>query len=159
MADNSVTYREKVRQLIESVIESEGLEIIDLECLKMKFRWLVRIFIDKEGGVTIDDCSEISKQVGDILDVYDVLPGSYTLEVSSPGLDRPLSRDKDFIKYRGSTVRIKTGEKLDGVKNFHGRLNDYLDENGAKILIVDVSGKIYRIPRDMVVKAHLVYEF
>ena len=159
MADNSVTYREKVRQLIESVIESEGLEIIDLECLKMKFRWLVRIFIDKEGGVTIDDCSEISKQVGDILDVYDVLPGSYTLEVSSPGLDRPLSTDKDFIKYRGSTVRIKTGEKLDGVKNFHGRLNDYLDENGAKILIVDVSGKIYRIPRDMVVKAHLVYEF
>ena len=159
MADNSVTYREKIRQLIEPVIESEGLEIIDLECLKMKFRWLVRIFIDKEGGVTIDDCSEISKQVGDILDVYDVLPGSYTLEVSSPGLDRPLSRDKDFIKYRGSTVRIKTVEKLDGVKNFHGKLNDYLDENGAKILIVDVSGKIYRIPRDMVVKAHLVYEF
>jgi ribosome maturation factor RimP len=159
MADNSVTYREKMRQLIEPVIESEGLEIIDIECLKMKFRWLVRIFIDKEGGVTIDDCSEISKQLGDILDVYDVLPGSYTLEVSSPGLDRPLSRDKDFIKYRGSTVRIKTGEKLDGVKNFHGKLNDYLDENGAKTLIVDVSGKIYRIPRDMVVKAHLVYEF
>ena len=159
MADNSVTYREKIRQLIEPVIESEGLEIIDLECLKMKFRWLVRIFIDKEGGVTIDDCSEISKQVGDILDVYDVLPGSYTLEVSSPGLDRPLSRDKDFIKYRGSIVRIKTAEKIDGVKNFHGKLNGYLDENGAKILIVDVSGKIYRIPRDMVVKAHLVYEF
>ena len=159
MADNSVTYREKIRQVIEPVIESEGLEIIDLECLKMKFRWLVRIYIDKEGGVTIADCSEISKQVGDILDVYDVLPGSYTLEVSSPGLDRPLTRDKDFIKYRGFTVRIKTGEKLDGAKNFRGILNDYLDENGAKTLIVDVSGKTYRIPRDMVVKAHLVYEF
>jgi len=159
MADNSVTYREKIRQLIEPVIESEGMETIDVECLKMKFRWLVRIYLDKEGGVTIDDCSEISKQVGDILDVYDVLPGSYTLEVSSPGLDRPLTRDKDFIKYRGSTVRIKTGEKLDGVKNFHGKLNDYLEEDGAKTLIVDVSGKIYRIPRDMVVKAHLVYEF
>ena len=155
----SLPYQEKIRQLIEPVIESEDMEIIDVECLKMKFRWLVRIYIDKEGGVTVDDCSEISKQVGDILDVYDVLPGSYTLEVSSPGLDRPLTRDKDFIKYRGSTVRIKTGEKLDGVKNFHGKLNDYLDENGAKTLIVDVSGKIYRIPRDMVVKAHLVYEF
>ena len=159
MADNSITYREKIRQLIEPVIESEGMEIVDLECLKMKFRWLVRIYIDKEGGVTIDDCSEISKQAGDILDVYDVLPGSYTLEVSSPGLDRPLTRDKDFIKYRGSAVRIKTGEKLDGVKNFHGILNDYLDENGRKTLIVDVSGKIYHIPRDLVVKAHLVYEF
>jgi ribosome maturation factor RimP len=159
MADNSITYRGKIMQLIEPVIESEGMEIVDVECLKMKFRWLVRIYIDKEGGVTISDCSEISKQVGDILDVYDVIPGSYTLEVSSPGLDRPLTRDKDFIKYRGSVVRIKTGEKLDGAKNFHGILNDYLDEDGAKTLVVDVSGKIYHIPRDLVVKAHLVYEF
>ncbi|MGO9136673.1 MAG: ribosome maturation factor RimP [Syntrophales bacterium] len=159
MADNSVTYRGKIRQLIEPVIESEGMEIIDVECLKMKFRWLVRIYIDKEGGVTIDDCSEISKQVGDILDVYDVLPGSYTLEVSSPGLDRPLTRDKDFIKYRGSAVRIKTIEKLDGAKNFHGMLVDYLEEDGRKTLIVDVSGKSFHIPRDLVTKAHLVYEF
>lgn len=158
MADNRTTYRDKIRQLIEPVLESEGMEIIDLECLKMKYRWLVRIYIDKERGVTINDCSEISKQVGDVLDVYDVLPGAYTLEVSSPGLNRPLTRDKDFIKYRGSTVRIKTGEKLDGVRNFHGILNDYLDENGMKTLIVDVSGKVYHIPRDMVVKAHLVYE-
>ncbi|MGZ3579704.1 MAG: ribosome maturation factor RimP, partial [Syntrophales bacterium] len=107
----------------------------------------------------IDDCSEISKQVGDILDVYDVLPGSYTLEVSSPGLDRPLTRDKDFIKYRGSAVRIKTREKLDGTKNFHGILIDYLEEDGRKTLIVDVSGKNFHILRDLVVKAHLVYEF
>ncbi len=154
-----MTYRGKIRQLIEPVIESEGMEIIDVECLKMKFRWLVRIYIDKEGGVTIDDCSEISKQVGDILDVYDVLPGSYTLEVSSPGLDRPLTRDKDFIKYRGSAVRIKTIEKLDGAKNFHGMLVDYLEEDGRKTLIVDVSGKSFHIPRDLVTKAHLVYEF
>ncbi|MGZ6276059.1 MAG: ribosome maturation factor RimP [Syntrophales bacterium] len=159
MADNSLTYREKIRQLIEPVIESEGMEIVDVECLKMKFRWLVRLYIDKEGGVTIDDCSEISKQVGDILDIYDVLPGSYTLEVSSPGLDRPLTRDKDFIKYRGSAVRIKTGEKLDGTKNFHGILIDYLEEDGRKTLIVDVSGKNFHILRDLVVKAHLVYEF
>ena len=155
----SLPYQEKIRQLIEPVIESEDMEIIDVECLKMKFRWLVRIYIDKEGGVTVDDCSKISKQAGDILDVYDVLPGSYTLEVSSPGLDRPLTRDKDFIKYRGSAVRIKTGEKLDGAKNFHGILIDYLDEDGRNTLIVDVSGKTYRIPRDLVVKAHIEYEF
>jgi ribosome maturation factor RimP len=159
MADKSITYREKIIELIEPVIESEGMEIVDVECLKMKSRWLVRIYIDKEGGVTIADCSEISKQAGDSLDVYDALPGSYTLEVSSPGLDRPLTRDKDFIKYRGHKVRIRTGEKIEGAKNFHGILNDYLDENGAKTLVVDVSGKIYHIPRDLVVKAHLVYEF
>ncbi|HUH65714.1 MAG TPA: ribosome maturation factor RimP [Syntrophales bacterium] len=159
MSDNTYTYREKIRGLIEPLIESEGMETVDIECLKMKYRWLVRIYIDKEGGVTVDDCAEISRQAGDILDVYDALPGSYTLEVSSPGLDRPLTRDKDFIKYRGSKVRIKTGEKIDGVKNFNGQLIDYLDENGKKNLIVDVSGKIYHIPREMVAKAHLIYEF
>ncbi len=159
MADDKTTYREKIRHLIEPLIEAEGMEIVDLECLRMKYRWLIRTYIDKEGGVTIDDCSEISKQMGDILDVYDVLPGSYTLEVSSPGLDRPLTRDKDFIKYCGSTVHIKTKEKLDGMRNFRGILNDYLDENGMKTLIVDVSGKIYHIPKDVVVKAHLVYQF
>ena len=159
MTHNTFTYRERIRELIDPMVESEGMEVVDIECLKMKSRWLVRIYIDKEGGVTIDDCMEISKQAGDILDVHDVPPGSYTLEVSSPGLERPLTREKDFIRYRGSTVRIKTVQKLDGVRNFHGKLIDYLDENGAKNVIVDVSGKIYHIPEGIVAKAHLVYEF
>jgi ribosome maturation factor RimP len=153
------TYREKIRELIEPVIESENMEIVDIECLKMKSRWLVRIYMDKDGGVTIDDCSEISKQVGDILDVHDVPPGPYTLEVSSPGLDRPLAKDGDFIKFRGCDIHIKTSEKLEGTKNFRGKLIDYLDENGRKTLIVNVSGKIYRIPKDLIVKANLEYEF
>jgi ribosome maturation factor RimP len=159
MKDITHKYREEIRKLIEPVLDSENLEIVDIECLKMKSRWLVRIYMDKEGGVTIDDCSEISKQIGDILDVHDIPPGPYTLEVSSPGLDRPLNQDKDFIKYRGYKVRIKVGEKLEGVKNFQGKLIDYLDENGRKILIVDVSGKIYHIPKDLVIKAHIEYEF
>lgn len=156
---NMNTYREKIRELIEPLIESENMELVDLECLKMKTRWLVRIYMDKDGGVTIDDCSEISKQAGDILDVHDVPPGPYTLEVSSPGLDRPLTRDKDFIKYRRHKVHIRTGEKLEGIKNFRGELIDYCDENGRKTLIVTVSGKIYHIPRDLVIKANLEYEF
>ena len=153
------TYREKIRQLIEPVIESEHMELVDVECLKMKSRWLVRIYMDKQGGITIADCSEISKQVGDILDVHDVPPGPYTLEVSSPGLDRPLAKDRDFIKYRGYKVSIKASEKIDGIKNFRGKLIDYLDEKGSKILIVNVSEKIYHIPRDLVVKANIEYEF
>ena len=152
-------YREEIRQLIEPLLESEGMELVDLECLKMKSRWLIRIYIDKAGGVTIDDCSEISKQAGDILDVHDVPPGPYTLEVSSPGLDRPLTRDKDFIKYRGHKVNIKANEKIEGSRNFRGKLIDYLDENGRKTLIVDVSGKSYHIPRDLIAKANLEYEF
>ncbi len=158
MTDIMHTYREEIRQLIEPVVESENMEMIDIECLKMKSRWLVRIYIDKAGGVTINDCSEISKQAGDILDVHNVPPGPYTLEVSSPGLDRPLTRDKDFIKYIGHKVRVRVEEKLEGIKNFQGKLIDYLDENGKKTLLVDISGHIYHIPRDLVVKAHIEYE-
>jgi len=158
-ADIMHTYDEEIKQLIEPLLESENMEMIDLECLKMKSRWLVRIYIDKAEGVTINDCSEISNQAGDILDVHNVPPGPYTLEVSSPGLDRPLTRDKDFIKYRGHKVYIKVNEKLEGIKNFRGKLIDYLHENDRKTLIVDVAGKIYHIPRDLIAKANLEYEF
>lgn len=159
MTDTTHSYNDELRRLIEPLLESENMELIDIECLKMKSRWLVRIYIDKDGGVTINDCSEISKQAGDLFDVHDLPPGPYTLEVSSPGLDRPLTRDKDFIKYLGHKVHVKVAEKIEGIKNFHGELIDYRDEHGKKILIIDVSGKAYRIPRDVVTKARLEYEF
>jgi len=159
MTDTTHTYHEEMRRLIEPLLESENMELIDIECLKMKSRWLVRIYIDKDSGVTINDCSEISKQAGDLLDVHDVPPGPYTIEVSSPGLDRPLTRDKDFIKYLGHKVHVRVGEKIEGIKNFRGKLIDYLDENGKKILIIDISGRAYRIPKDVVMKARLEYEF
>jgi ribosome maturation factor RimP len=159
MKEANRAYRGKIRELIEPVLEDEDMELVDVECLRMKTRWIVRIFMDKEGGVTLDDCTEISHQVGDILDIHDIPPGPYTLEVSSPGLDRPLAKDKDFMQYRGCHVRVKADQKIDGIKNFQGKLVDYLDENGRKILIVDVAGRTYRIPRDLVAKAHLEYEF
>jgi len=152
-------YGETIRKLAEPVLEAEGMELIDVECIKMKSRWLVRIYLDKEGGVTLDDCTEASNQMGDILDVHDVPPGAYTLEVSSPGLDRPLVRDKDFMKYKGCKVDIRLHEKIEGIRHFNGRLTDFFEEEGQKILMVDVAGKTYRIPRNLVVKAHLEYEF
>jgi ribosome maturation factor RimP len=152
-------YKAKIRELAAPLVEAEGLELIYAECLKMKSRWMVRIFLDKEGGVTLDDCAEISNQLGDILDVHDVPPGQYTLEVSSPGLDRPLERDKDFLKYRGANMFIRVDEKIDGARNFTGKLIDFIDEDGRKTVILDVAGVIRHIPRDRVVKAHLIYEF
>ena len=152
-------YGETIRKLAEPVLEAEGMELIDVECIKMKSRWLVRIYMDKEGGVTLDDCTETSNQMGDILDVHEVPPGPYTLEVSSPGLDRPLVRDKDFMKYKGCKVDIRLHEKIEGIRHFNGRLTDFFEEEGQKILMVDVAGKTYRIPRNLVVKAHLEYEF
>jgi ribosome maturation factor RimP len=149
-------YEEQIRALAEPVMEAEGMELILVECLKMKSRWVVRLYLDKEGGITLDDCAAVSNQFGDILDVHDVPPGPYTLEVSSPGLDRPLDRDRDFLKYRGAEVAVRLEEKLDGSRNFRGTLVDYVDENGDKVLLIDVMGTIHRIPRGKVIKAHLV---
>ena len=147
--------KEKVRQLAEPVAAAEGMELIHVECLKMQSRWIVRLFLDKENGVTVDDCSTISNQVGDILDVHDLINGQYTLEVSSPGFDRPISRDQDFVKYRGSKVKIKARSKIEGIRNFHGSLVDFIEENGQKVVLIEVSGKNYRIPQAEIVKANL----
>lgn len=159
MTEPAPRYRETIRQLAEPVAEAEGLELIDVECNRMKSRWLVRIYLDKEGGVTLDDCTGISHQLGDILNVHDVPPGPYTLEVSSPGLDRPLVRDKDFVKYTGRRVDVRLHEKMEGNRHFRGRLTGFLEEEGQKILTVEASGKTYRIPRDRVARARLEYEF
>jgi len=151
--------REDIWNLAEPVIESEGLELIQVECLRMKTRWLVRIYMDREGGVTLDDCSEISNQIGDILDVHDLPPGPYTLEVSSPGLDRPLVRDKDFTRYQGCEVNVRLEEKVEGIRHFRGRLLEYLEEDGRKMLVIEMDSKLYRIPKDLIIKANLVYRF
>ena len=147
--------KEKIRLLAEPVVASEGMELIHVECIKMHTRWIIRLFLDKEGGITLEDCTNISNQLGDIFDIREVVNGSYTLEVSSPGFDRPISRDQDFLKYRNSRVDVKTGSKIDGVKNFHGVLLDYIEENGRKLILVEVSGKVYRIPRQEILKANL----
>jgi len=152
------TYRERIIALIEPVIESEGMELVELECLRMKTRWLVRIFIDREGGATLDDCAALSHQVGDLLNVHDLPPGPYTLEVSTPGLDRPLTRDKDFEKYRGSRVRIRTREPIDGSRNFVGTYADYTIEGGRRIVTLDVDGRAVLIDRENIQKANVEYD-
>ena len=150
---------EQIRQLAEPMLASVGMELVQVECLKMKSRWLVRIYMDREeGGVTLDDCALVSNQLGDLLDVHDVPPGPYTLEVSSPGLDRPLQRDKDFLKYRGSRINVRLREKIDGRRHLCGELIDYVDEDGRKVLVMGETGKTYRIPREALLKANLEYE-
>ena len=151
----NIDLEEKIRQLAEPVIVSEGMELIHVECVKMQTRWIIRLYLDKENGVTLDDCGAVSNQLGDVFDINDLIKGAYTLEVSSPGFDRPISRDLDFIKYKNSRINIKTGVKIEGIKNFHGILLDYIEEEGKKMALMDISGKIYRIPRKAIVKANL----
>jgi ribosome maturation factor RimP len=147
--------KEKIRQLAEPVIADEGMELIHVECIKMHTRWIIRLYLDKENGVTLGDCTAVSSQLGDIFDIHDLIKGAYTLEVSSPGLDRPISRDQDFIKHKNSRVKIKTSVKIEGMGNFHGILLDYIEENGQKVILIDMSGKTYRIPRREIAKANL----
>jgi len=153
------SYRDLIWDLVEPVVESEGTELVQVECLRMKSRWLVRIYIDKEGGVTLDDCAGISHQVGDLLDVHNIPVGPYTLEVSSPGLDRPLAREKDFIAFKGHAVKIRTKGDIEGRKNFKGVLLDYIEREGTKEIVLDVDGKHIHIPRNLIHKANLEYEF
>jgi ribosome maturation factor RimP len=147
--------KEKIRELTEPAIVDEGMDLIHVECLKMHSGWIVRLYLDKENGITLDDCTVISNQLGDLLDIHDLIRGRYTLEVSSPGFDRPISRDRDFLKYKGSKVNIKTSLKIEGIKNFHGTLIDYMEENGQKVVVLELSGKTYRIPKAEIVKANL----
>lgn len=154
----SNSYREKIIELIEPALETEGLELVELECLRMKTRWLVRIFIDRKGGATLEDCTVISHQVGDLLNVHDLPPGPYTLEVSTPGLDRPLTRDKDFEHYRGNKIRVRTRQPIDGSRNFLGTLIGYTMEEGRKIVTIDVDGRAVLIDQENIQKANLEYE-
>jgi ribosome maturation factor RimP len=135
------------------------MEPILVECLKMKTRWIVRIYMDRlEGGVTVDDCAWVSNQLGDLLDVHDVPPGAYTLEVSSPGLDRPLHRDKDFLKYQGAEINLRLTEKIAGRKRFTGELVDYEEGETGKVIVLKTGDELFRIPRETVAKANLVYK-
>jgi ribosome maturation factor RimP len=114
---------ERVKELLLPILEEGGFELIDVEFVREPVGWVLRIYADRpEGGITIGDCQWISERIGTILDVEDFIPFSYNLEVSSPGLDRPLKTRKDFERHKGTVVRIKTNEPLDNQRNFKGEI-------------------------------------
>ncbi len=121
MAKGSNT-EQKVLPLLEPIIEENGLELVDLEFVKEGVNWYLRVYIDKEGGVTIDDCEGVSRALEAKLDAEDPIEQAYILEVSSPGIDRPLKKEADFVKYRGEIIDVKLYKPQDGSKQFQGRL-------------------------------------
>ena len=115
---------EKIQEIAERVAESSGLEVVEVELRGGGKGRMLRIYIDKPGGVTHDDCSNFSREVGTIFDVEDAVPGgSYTLEVSSPGLDRKLSKPAEFERFTGSTVKLMTRDPINGNRHFEGRMS------------------------------------
>jgi len=117
---------EKVREIIDRVAQSSGLEVVDIELHGGGKARMLRVYIDKPGGVTHEDCANFSREVGTIFDVEDAVPGgSYLLEVSSPGLDRRLSKPEDFLRFTGSLVKLMTRDSVNGNRHFEGRLKAF----------------------------------
>jgi len=147
---------ERLEAVAEPVVSGAGCELVDLRCLVENGRNILRLYADKSGGLTIDDCVAISRELGAVLDVEDIMPGRYSLEVSSPGLTRPLKKEKDFLKFTGKTVTLKTFRPIDGRSNFKGRIETVHD---GVVKIRDDREKSWAIMMDDIKKANLVAEF
>ena len=126
----------QVCHIVEPVCESDGLELVHVEYQKEPAGRILRLYIDKPGGVTLDDCAAISRQVSDLLDIYIERETSYRLEVSSPGINRPLGKVDDFNRFKEHPVRIKTFRPLDGQKNFNGILMG-IEDSRVNIMVND----------------------
>jgi len=145
----------RIIEIIEPVINDLGVELVEVELNKMKGKALLRVYIDKEEGIAIADCESVSREIEGILDVEDPIPYSYVLEVSSPGLDRPLRALKDFKKYEGHMVRVVTHEYIDKQASFVGTLEAAEDD---KIVLVLPKDKKITIPYDNISRARLEVE-
>jgi len=149
----------QLQSLAEPVVTGQGYELVDLEFKNELGSWILRVFIDKpgaEGGVGLDDCAQVSRELSAVLDVDDVIPGHYSLEVSSPGLNRPLKKESDFARFVGKKAKIRTRHPIgESRRNFSGTL---VEVAGGKVKI-DVGDQVCEVPVDAVEKANLVYEF
>jgi len=145
----------KIRELIEPAIDSMGVELDDMELGRMKGKILLRVYIEKQGGVSIGDCERVSREIATVLDVEDPFPGAYVLEVSSPGLDRPLRKPRDFIRFSGKKVRVVTNEPVDKQTFFVGKIEDATDED---VMLVLQKDKKITISYNNISKARLEVE-
>ena len=143
---------ELVAPLASRVAAREGCELVHCEYLNESGRWVLRLYIDRTDGVTIDDCSTVSRQLSAMLDVEDFIPHAYHLEVSSPGLDRPLHTADDYDRFMGERVKIKTVDGVRGRRRFAGILEK---RDGNSITVSEPGGQTFEIPLEKVRKARL----
>jgi ribosome maturation factor RimP len=144
---------DELRQLLEPAIERLGYELVDLEVRLGSGNGLVRVFIDKPDGIDLDDCEKVSLAVSALLDVEDPVPGNYNLEVSSPGLDRKLTKPAHFQRFAGETVKVQMRFPIEGRRRFRGTLVSSDDEN----IVVEVDGESHSLPLKTIDTARLVH--
>jgi len=146
---------DKIEQMVKPVIEDMGCEFWGCEYLPVSGHATLRIYIDKPEGVTVDDCADVSHEVSGILDVEDPIHGAYNLEISSPGLDRPLMNPAHFERYKGEIIAVRTLDPIMGRRKFKGPLTNVTADG----IEMEVDGEVYAIPFDEIDKANLVPQF
>jgi ribosome maturation factor RimP len=144
--------RTDLRRLLEPGVMALGFELVDVEVAGQGSRTTLRVYIDGPEGVTVDDCADVSRQLSAILDVEDPMPGQYLLEVSSPGLDRPLVKPADFRRFIGEEVKVQLHAPLNGRRRFKGRLLDVTDAT----VVVEVDKERFELAVDAMERARLV---
>jgi len=151
---------EKVKELSKDIVEEMGLEIFDVKFAKGSRGWVLTIYIDREDGyISIEDCEAVSKMLDPILDESDIINHSYTLEISSPGMDRPLRGVKDYIRFKGNLAKFVLKEFVANRKVIVGHIKEY-DQNRELLLVEDRdTAKIIEIPIELISKANLEVEF
>ena len=154
---------ERIRAVAERVAEARGLVIWDIQSRREAAGHVVRVFIDRPGpaatpeeSVSIEDCEQVNREIGTILDVEDPLPFAYTLEVSSPGLDRPLRNVDDYRRFAGRLAKVVVSESIDNQKAFEGRLNGV---DGDIVLLKSSNGRLHRLPLRLITRGRLEVEF
>jgi ribosome maturation factor RimP len=145
----------QVSEWVESIVADSPIELVDVEYVKEAHGWVLRVYLDKPGGIDLEDCRFVSEVLSDVLDREDPIPGPYSLEVSSPGLERPLKKEADYHRFTGRLVNIRTYSAINGRKNFQGTLLELKDGD----VFVDVDGQPVAIPLAMISKARLAVEF
>lgn len=149
------TISKQVEAIALPVLVELGLELVEVQYRREQSGWVLRLIIDKQEGVSLDDCTAASREIGQLLDIEDFIDQAYNLEVSSPGLDRPLKSMADFQRFVGRKAKIKTAEPIGGERVFVGRIQ----QTSGDTIILEIGGTELRIPFEQVSKARLEVEF
>jgi ribosome maturation factor RimP len=153
---------DRARSVLEPIVARDGFELVEVDWAREGAAWVLRVYVDRPGGVTIEHCQELSRTIETVLDVEDFIEPAYNLEVSSPGLDRPLRKPQDFERFAGQRAHVKTfgpiEESAPGQgprKNWTGILRGFAE--GA--VLIEVDGALHRVPHAKIAKAHIEYDF